>query len=68
VGPARSGHVHARDERPPARELGAAPGQFRDYRDWPNITRGPVSRGCSDADIRAILGENFLRVFEQVCG
>ena len=39
---------------------------FRDYRDLVNITRGLVSRGYSDDDIRAILGENFLRVFEEV--
>lgn len=41
---------------------------FDDYRDFPNITRGLVSRGYSDDDIRGILGGNFLRVFEQVCG
>jgi membrane dipeptidase len=41
---------------------------FRDYRDFPNITRGLVARGHSDEQIKGILGENFLRVFEQVCG
>lgn len=41
---------------------------FDDYRDFPNITRGLVARGYSDAQIKGILGENFLRVFEQVCG
>jgi membrane dipeptidase len=41
---------------------------FDDYRDFPNITRGLVSRGYSDEQIRGILGENFLRVFETVCG
>lgn len=41
---------------------------FDDYRDFPNITRGLVKRGYSDDEIRGILGENFLRVFEQVCG
>jgi membrane dipeptidase len=41
---------------------------FDDYRDWPNITRGLVSRGYSDEQIAGILGENFLRVFEDVCG
>lgn len=41
---------------------------FDDYRDFPNITRGLVARGFSDDDIRGILGENFLRVFEKVCG
>lgn len=41
---------------------------FDDYRDLPNITRGLVSRGYSDEAIRKILGENFLRVFQQVVG
>jgi membrane dipeptidase len=41
---------------------------FRDYRDFPNITRGLVARGYTDEQIKGILGENFLRVFEQVCG
>jgi membrane dipeptidase len=41
---------------------------FDDYRDYPNITRGLVSRGYDDEQIRGILGENFLRVFEEVCG
>jgi len=41
---------------------------FRDPRDWPNITRALVARGYSEDAIRGIIGENFLRVFEQVCG
>jgi len=41
---------------------------FDDYRDFPNITRGLVKRGYSDDQIKGILGENFLRVFEAVCG
>jgi membrane dipeptidase len=41
---------------------------FDDYRDFPNITRGLVKRGYSDEQIQGILGENFLRVFAQVCG
>jgi membrane dipeptidase len=41
---------------------------FDDYRDFPNLTRGLVKRGYSDEQIRGILGENFLRVFEEVCG
>lgn len=41
---------------------------FKDYRDFPNITRGLVKRGYSDEQIGGILGENFLRVFAQVCG
>lgn len=41
---------------------------FENYTDYINITRGLVSRGYSDDDIRLILGENWLRVFEKVCG
>jgi membrane dipeptidase len=41
---------------------------LRDYRDFPNITRGMIARGYPDEQIKGILGENFLRVFEQVCG
>jgi membrane dipeptidase len=41
---------------------------FVDYRDFPNVTRGLVKRGYSDKQIKGILGENFLRVFETVCG
>jgi membrane dipeptidase len=41
---------------------------FDDYRDFPNITRGLVGRGWSDEDIAKVLGANFLRVMEAVCG
>lgn len=41
---------------------------FRDPRDLLNVTRGLVSRGYTDEQIRGILGENFLRVFEDVHG
>ena len=41
---------------------------FDDCRDLPNITRGLVKRGYNDEQIRGILGENALRVFEAVCG
>jgi membrane dipeptidase len=34
----------------------------------PNFTRGLAERGYSANTIRKILGENFLRVFKQVCG
>lgn len=41
---------------------------FDDARDFPNITRGLVARGYSDEEIKGILGENFLRVFKEICG
>jgi membrane dipeptidase len=37
---------------------------FDDYRDFPNITRGLVSRGYSDGDVKKIIGGNALRVFQ----
>jgi membrane dipeptidase len=36
--------------------------------EWPNITRGLVSRGYSDEDIRKIIGGNALRVIREVVG
>lgn len=37
-------------------------------RHLPNLTRALVRRGFSEPDIRAVLGENFLRVFSEVMG
>lgn len=39
---------------------------LEDISKLPNVTRGLVSRGYSDSEIRKILGGNFLRVFERV--
>jgi microsomal dipeptidase-like Zn-dependent dipeptidase len=36
--------------------------------DFPNITKGLIGRGYSDAETKKILGENFLRVFKKVFG
>ena len=41
---------------------------LEDRSKWPNLTRGLVKRGYSDRDIRKILGENFLRVWDQTAG
>jgi membrane dipeptidase len=38
------------------------------YSRFGNFTRGLVARGYSDADITKIMGGNWLRVFEEVCG
>lgn len=36
--------------------------------EWPNITRGLVSRGYSDKEIEKIIGENALKIIERVVG
>lgn len=36
--------------------------------EWPNITRGLVSRGYSDDEIRKIIGGNALRIITEVVG
>ncbi|MBI2566895.1 MAG: membrane dipeptidase [Candidatus Schekmanbacteria bacterium] len=41
---------------------------YRGWTDWPNITRGLVSRSYSDPEIRGFLGESFLRFFRTVAG
>ena len=38
------------------------------FQDWPNVTRGLVSRGYSDGEVEGILGGNFLRYFRRVVG
>jgi membrane dipeptidase len=38
------------------------------YSYFSNFTRGLVSRGYSDEEIAKIMGGNWLRVFEQICG
>ena len=39
---------------------------YEDARDFINITRGLVARGYENDAIKAILGGNFVRVFEDV--
>jgi len=39
-----------------------------DPSEWPNITRGLVSRGYSDEEIRKIIGLNALKLIETVVG
>jgi membrane dipeptidase len=38
------------------------------FLDAPNITAALKRRGYADTEVRGILGENFLRVFEQIWG
>lgn len=58
-----------------APSMGFAPGNgpstewvhgLKDYRSFLNVTRGLVHRGYTDEEVHKILGENWLRVFEQV--
>ncbi|MDI6893242.1 MAG: dipeptidase [Bacillota bacterium] len=46
--------------------IGAAPTGVEDVSRLPVLTRGMLERGFSEDDVRKILGENFLRVLEQV--
>ncbi|MCG9129203.1 dipeptidase [Candidatus Poribacteria bacterium] len=41
---------------------------LKDATVYPKITEGLVEHGYSDEEIRKVLGGNFLRVFETVCG
>lgn len=41
---------------------------MHDATHFPDITQGLLDRGYSEDDIRGILGENHLRVFEAACG
>ena len=43
-----------------------SPVGIRGAHDYPNITRGLKARGYSDADVRKIMGGNFLRVWKEV--
>lgn len=35
---------------------------------WPRLTEGLLARGYSETDVRAIMGENLLRLFQKVIG
>lgn len=41
---------------------------YQDARDFLNYSRGLLARGYTDEQIKGILGENFLSLFEDVCG
>ncbi len=41
---------------------------FEIISELPNVTRGLIQRGWSTAEIQKVLGENWLRVYEQVWG
>ena len=44
------------------------PEGFDDASDWPQITQALFDVGFDEDEVRGILGGNFLRVFEAVCG
>jgi membrane dipeptidase len=41
---------------------------YESISELPNVTRGLIERGWSTAEIRKVLGENWLRVYEKVWG
>jgi membrane dipeptidase len=41
---------------------------FENIGELPNVTQGLLQRGWSSADLRKVLGENWLRVYEKVWG
>ncbi len=41
---------------------------FETIIELPKVTQGLLDRGWSEADVRKVLGENWLRVYEQVWG
>ncbi|WP_157995564.1 dipeptidase [Peristeroidobacter soli] len=41
---------------------------FESIDELPNVAQGLLQRGWSDADLRKVLGENWLRVYEAVWG
>lgn len=44
------------------------PAGFENITKMPAVTAGLLARGYSEGDIRGVLGGNFLRGFERVCG
>lgn len=44
--------------------ISSAPKELRDVTNMPLITKALLQRGYSKADVRKILGENFIRVFK----
>ncbi len=41
---------------------------YNDFRDWPNLTVALADRGFNEAELRKLLGLNYLRVFRDVVG
>jgi microsomal dipeptidase-like Zn-dependent dipeptidase len=52
-------------------DMNGVPGLMAGYRgemDFPVLAAGLVQAGLSDTEVRAVLGENFLRVLQEVTG
>ena len=47
--------------------IGSTPVGLEDVSKLPDLTLALLKHGYSNADVKKILGENFLRVFQQVC-
>ena len=41
---------------------------FEDPSETPNLTRALIARGWSTADVRKVMGENWLRVYREIWG
>jgi membrane dipeptidase len=41
---------------------------FEDITQLPNVVKGLIERGWSTGELRKLLGENWLRVYEKVWG
>ena len=41
---------------------------FDQYKKFPNLIKGLISRGYNNQEIKKLAGENFLRLFEKVLG
>lgn len=44
--------------------VGSTPQELNDVSDFPVLTKALLDRGYSQADVRKIMGENFMRVYE----
>jgi membrane dipeptidase len=47
-------------------DWGAKLDGFASWRDWPNLTAALLGAGYSENEVRGFLGENFLRVLDQL--
>jgi len=60
----RNGRWQAPSDPPPT--WPAWPGWFEGPEDFPRLTEGLVAVGLDDDAIRGVLGENWLRLFDEV--